>query len=711
VGKLTNEIIEKLLKFKNWQELNNVQKKAVDEGVLGRKDNFVIIAPTASGKTGIAELAILQELENKNKVIYAVPSHALIDDKLEDFQYLTKDFKVTEGRSRYSQWAKADLTVTTFELLYRACLLAKHFLDDFSLVVVDEFHILYDKLRGYNLEKLLTILKECDVIIICISATFENREEIKEWLEAKVVYFPRKFRPVDLTHDIIDLTASPSNKNLCQKLIEKRNEPYLIFCSTRRFTKDRAIAMYSQLSEMKNDEQEIVKEVKRLISREKLPELEAILCSCLAKGVGYHSSDLHTNLRNFVADLFRKRRIDYLFCTTGLAYGINFPAKAVVISDLTLWDFEERRSKPIAQWLYHQMAGRAGRPQYDKEGFCYVVIKRENDLVKFEDYKKAVMPRATSQISHDEYFRKAVLELVYSKRNTDKEIVSFFENSLFNFQATKQESGLIAHDLQELIKNRVRYLHDAGFLERVGINYQLTDFGKVTLGYLFKGFYSPELSAFIRLKQYLEKTRSVKTDFDLVHFLSKTFTTCNISRQPYKKSEEVRQFLQNKGITDHGTPEYSAYVVYHKWMENVDEAEIDNVCMVYSSNLPSKMWEMYRLLDLYEELARAKHFPIPDEFQVFKERIRYGVREDELPLVKIRGIGRETAGNVRVYCYSVLQKNFGYTGTPLNILGSLLQKQGEEAFLNIHIKFVRYVGENRAKLLLSFVKNKLEQKK
>jgi len=706
-----NEIIEKLLKFKNWKELNEVQKKAVDEGVLGRKDNFVIVAPTASGKTGIAELAILQELENKNKVIYAVPSHALIDDKIKDFQYLTKDFKVKEGRSRYSQWARADLIVTTFELLYRACLITKQFLDDFSLVVVDEFHILYDKLRGYNLEKLLTILKECDVIIICLSATFEDRKEIGEWLGAKVVYIPRKFRPVDLTHDIIDLRANLSNKNLCQKLIEKRNEPYLIFCSTRRFTRDRAIAMYNQLSKIKNDEQEIVKEVKRLISREKLPQLESILCSCLTKGVGFHHSDLHINLRNFVADLFRNKRIDYLFCTTGLAYGINFPARAVVIADLTLWAPEEHRSNPIAQWLYHQMAGRAGRPQYDKKGFCYVVIKKENDLVKFEDYKKAVMPRATSQINYDEYFRKAILELIYSKRNTDKEIVSFFENSLFNFQAIKQESGLIAYNLQELIKNRVKDLHDAGFLERVGLNYQLTDFGNVTLEYLFKGFYSPELSAFIRLKQYLEKTRSVKTDFDLIYFLSKTFATCCISRQPYKKSKEVEQFLQNKGIPDRGNPEYSAYVVYHKWLENVDEAEIDNECMVYSSNLPSKMWEMYRLLDLYEELARTKHYPIPEEFQVFKERIRYGVQEGELPLVKIHGIGRETAGSVRSYCYTVLQKNFGYSGTPLDILKALLEKQGEKKFLDIHIKYIKYVGEARAKIILSFVKNKLGQGK
>jgi helicase len=186
-----NEIIERILELKGWKNLNQVQRIAVKDGVLDQKNNFVIIAPTASGKTGIAEMAILQELQKKGKAIYTVPSHALINDKLKDFRYLAEDFEVKEGDSSFSRWARSDLIITTFELLYRACLMNKDFLDDFGLVIVDEFHILYDKMRGYNLEKLLTALKEGDTRIICISATFENKKEIGEWLEAKVVHVSR----------------------------------------------------------------------------------------------------------------------------------------------------------------------------------------------------------------------------------------------------------------------------------------------------------------------------------------------------------------------------------------------------------------------------------------------------------------------------------------------------------------------------------------
>jgi helicase len=520
-----------------------------------------------------------------------------------------------------------------------------------------------------------------------------------------------ELRPVPITHKFIDLRKGYSNQKLCQWLVDEHNEPYLVFCSTKRFTIDRAMEMCNHLSGTKNDEKEIVKNVRQLISREEIPELEKILCSCLVKGVGFHHSDLHNNLRRYVADLFINRQIDYLFCTTGLAYGINFPAKAVVIADLSLWDFEAGRSNPIPIYLYLQMAGRAGRPQYDDKGFCYVIARKDDDVIKFQEYVKGDLRRATSQIRHDEYFRKAILELVYSQRNTDEEIISFFENSLFHLQATKQENALTSHDLRKLIETRIRYLDEAGFLERLGINFQLTDFGKVTLDYLFRGFSSPELSAFIRLRQYLERTGSVKTDFDIVYFLSKNFPDCRISKQPHQKSKDVEEFLEGRSIVDRTNQEYSAYVVFHKWIENVDEAQIDKDCKVYSSNLPSKMWEMYKLLCVYEELARTKHFQIPDEFQVFKERIRYGVRGDELPLVKIHGIGRETAGSIRRYCYSVLRTNFGYTGTPLDILQTLLEKQGEEKFRDIHIKHVKYVGDAKARRLLSFVKKTLDKKK
>lgn len=701
-------IFEEFLGLKKWSSFFPVQEEAIRQGILDRNVNFVVVAPTASGKTGIAEIAMLQELKNKCKVIYAVPSHALIVDKLNDFKYLANDFKVEEGNTIHSQWAKADLIITTFELLYRACLRSKQILDFFSLIVVDEFHLLYDKLRGYNLEKVLTILKQTankkTLRIICISATIEDRDELSNWLEAKGIYFPEKTRPVEIIHNTIDLRKTFSNKKLCQEIIARDIQPCLVFCRTKDFAKNRAVEMCKLLG-IKNSEGKIVEEAKKLISKEELPELEKILCSCLSKGVGFHHSDLRRELRGFVSGLFKKRQVDYLFCTTGLAYGINFPVKSVVLADLSLWDFEANKDVAIPIHLYRQMAGRAGRPQYDQEGFSFVVVRKDADLSKFEEYVKATLPRVTSQIGYDEYFRKAILELVYSERNTDDQIISFFKNSLFHFQASKMKKPLTPYNLMGLLKGRVKKLESAGFIERLGVAYKLTDFGKVTIEYLFRGYSSPELAAFIRLNQHLEDVGSLNADFNLIYFLSKTFPDCRISKKAYKRSNEVDQFLASEGISDRTTPQYSAYVVWTKWISNVDESKIDNSCQVYSSNLPSKMWEMYRLLDVCEKLAVSKNYNIPQTFEVIKDRIRYGVRATELPFVKIHGIGREIARELHTFCNN-LRMNLGYSGTNVEALKSFLDKNGEKKFLSILKDEVSNVGEKRAKKIFALIQNK-----
>ncbi|GAF95808.1 unnamed protein product, partial [marine sediment metagenome] len=276
---------------------------------------------------------------------------------------------------------------------------------------------------------------------------------------------------------------------------------------------------------------------------------------------------------------------------------------------------------------YSQMAGRAGRPQYDTEGFCYFVVKKDDDFVKFEDYKTGNLPRALSQINNDDYFFKAILELIHSHRTTDKEIIDFFKNSLFNFQAKKEIEGLIPHNLRNTIQTKMRKLDSAGILEGVGMNSKLTGFGKVIINYLFKGFSSPNIADFVSLKRYLERKKKVEIDFELIYFLSKRFEKyCTISKQPRKNSEEVLSFLRSRDITEKTSIEYSAYVVYKKWIENINEKEIEETCKVYTSNLSFKIWEMYKLLNVYKDLADDAYYPLPDRFQIFKERIRYGVQ-------------------------------------------------------------------------------------
>src|SRR4030043_646001 len=82
---LPEEIVSKVLEASKAPGLNPVQELAVKSGLFGRK-NMIVAAPTASGKTLIAEMAALHTILNeRKKAVYIVPLRALANEKYEDF--------------------------------------------------------------------------------------------------------------------------------------------------------------------------------------------------------------------------------------------------------------------------------------------------------------------------------------------------------------------------------------------------------------------------------------------------------------------------------------------------------------------------------------------------------------------------------------------------------------------------------------------------
>ena len=101
-------------------------------------------------------------------------------------------------------------------------------------------------------------------------------------------------------------------------------------------------------------------------------------------GVGMHHAGLTENDRKIVEDLFVKKKIQILVTTSTLAWGVNFPARLVIIKGTEFYDPKLRRyvDFPLTDLL--QMIGRAGRPQFDEEGYACVFVHEE----KKNFYKK-----------------------------------------------------------------------------------------------------------------------------------------------------------------------------------------------------------------------------------------------------------------------------------------------------------------------------------
>lgn len=191
--------------YTKFPNLTPIQEKAINANLL-KNESLLICAPTASGKTLVATMAITNTL-NKGKAIYLVPLKALANEKFKEYQNLLKDtkYKVIQSTgdvdSESSYLANYDLLILTTEKLDSLLRHRISWINEIQTVIVDEIHLLNDPNRGPTLEIILTLLKQLiKPQIIGLSATIGNPEELAKWLEAKLVQ--DDWRPVELKQGI-----------------------------------------------------------------------------------------------------------------------------------------------------------------------------------------------------------------------------------------------------------------------------------------------------------------------------------------------------------------------------------------------------------------------------------------------------------------------------------------------------------------------------
>lgn len=181
------------------------QFKAIDAGIFDDK-SLLICTPTASGKTLVAELAIMNAIfHDKGKCIYIVPLKALASEKYEHFKKMhTFKTAVTSGDvdSDDSYLDKYDLIITTSEKFDSLIRHRTPWLKKIKVVIIDEIHLLNDAERGPTLEIIITILRRIlhKPQIIGLSATIGNPAELAEWLDAELIL--DDWRPVELKKGI-----------------------------------------------------------------------------------------------------------------------------------------------------------------------------------------------------------------------------------------------------------------------------------------------------------------------------------------------------------------------------------------------------------------------------------------------------------------------------------------------------------------------------
>ena len=666
--------VVQLLEGEGLDQLYPPQEDAIAAGVLDGK-NLVLASPTASGKTLVAEVCILKQVLEKNgKAIYLAPLRALASEKFKEFQKYSSIKKPSGEHLRVGistgdydssdPWlGRYDIIISTNE---KADSLLRHrapWMNELSLVVADEIHLLTEHERGPTLEVVLTRLTEINpnIQVLALSATVRNAEEVGEWLHAGSV--TTEWRPVPLKEGIYHEGQLQFKDGSSRIIPSGTKAPVLdialdvlaaggqalIFTETRRSAvemgRKASVAVKPRLSKI--EERSLNTIAERILSAGEKTRLGEALASEVASGAGFHHAGLTGVHRGIVESAFRDGRIKVLAATPTLAAGVNLPARTVVISSYERFEAGHGRY-PISVLEYKQFCGRAGRPKYDKYGES-VLIARNQDEADWlmENYVIAQPEKLWSKLAVEKILRPHVLSTVaagYAK--TEEGLYAFFGRT---FYAHQYGPRLIKGKIGEVLK----FLAGQEMVEMDGRELVATKFGKRV-----SELYIDPMSAVI-IRDGLYNRAKKMTDFSLLHLISKT---PDIAPRPRPRGSELDKLgvlaashsdefmgevanqFEDPIAYDEFLSELKATLVLTDWVNEFTEDQILETRKVEPGDLLRLVQGTEWLVFAAQELGRLfGHKDLLAPMEMLRVRVAKGVKQELVKLVGLEGVGRVRA--------------------------------------------------------------------
>ncbi|KAI9189074.1 putative steryl acetyl hydrolase mug81 [Blastocladiella emersonii ATCC 22665] len=408
VSALKNPVLEEIC-GKKFQFFNPIQTQ-VFHTLYNSRENVLLGAPTGSGKTVAAELAMWSSFRDfpDGKVVYIAPLKALVRERVDDWKVKLAPLgaKIVELTGDVAPDIetihRGNLIITTPEKwdgISRGWR-ARSYVQSVRCVIIDEIHLLGGD-RGPILEIIVSRMHyiaettKQPIRIVGLSTALANARDLADWLGIKptgMFNFKPAVRPVQI-ETYIDGFAG---KHYCPRMATMNRpcyaailrhsptKPALIFVSSRRQTRLTALDIISycclddqpkRFLHMSDDELE------DYLARIKDPNL----AHTLSFGIGMHHAGLADSDRRIVEELFVSLKIQVLVATSTLAWGVNTPAHLVCIKGTEFYDAKKKKYVDFDITDVLQMMGRAGRPGYDDKGVACVFVEasKKNFYKKF----------------------------------------------------------------------------------------------------------------------------------------------------------------------------------------------------------------------------------------------------------------------------------------------------------------------------------------
>ena len=606
----------------DFPTLNCVQSRVHE--IYNEDANALIAAATSAGKTVVAELYLAHEVRKRGgKGLFLAPLKALAQEKIDDWtdsNYHFKDLNVSVCTGDYritpvrrEELKKADILILTSEMLNSRGRNFKSenndWLSEVGTVVVDESHLLTVPGRGDHLEA--GLMKYTEIApngrVVCLSATLPNVDEIGGWLSAlngKPTYLlESKYRPCPLT---VHYKAYESGEYTTYQDGEKAKMMVAI-----NHVREHPADKFLLFVHSKKTGQLLLEQLKE-------------------RGVKaeYHYSVLDKKERLSIEKRFREDKdLRVVVATSGLAWGVNMPARRVCV--LGPYRGISEQVKNYDLW---QMFGRAGRPRYDPAGDAYMLLPRKklNDLRKQIETPEPI----TSQMGYENVLAfHIVSEIHHGGIKTREGVRKWYSRSLAAFQK---------HDLGGAADVAIQRLLDCKAIKEENGELKITPIGVVSSLFYYN---PPDVKAlydnFSKLFKGYHHTEDTRVAMALAN-IGANYTnavSADEKHQSVRFSKSLDFELKNAlcGGKQPNDGVLRAAHCFHMLMNGENST-------ILSATLRNLQMDFDRTGEVLAALdSMAGKWGQGEWLKQLKQRIKYGVSEELIDLVALKGIGKVKA--------------------------------------------------------------------
>jgi hypothetical protein len=349
----------------------------LDSGALTLRRPLLLYAPTSSGKTLLAEIALWRSVCQGNRTLFLVPTRALAEEVYATVRgrwekagrtilLATRDRPAADPMVRAGHF---DLLVTIPEKARTFLASDPAFLRGVGAIVVDEVQAIGEPGRGATFDLLITTIRRLAPAcrIVAVTTPGPHVEAIRSWLGAALL--ETRERPRDLWEGVIDAESGtfrgrdasgreieaahldligevplPTDPRLycraasievARRCIQRGGQRVLIFVPTRETAHDWAIGLAEALREAAEGGDQSCVGAPPSLALELLRatgggSLGRLLRPAFQAGVGVHHGELPAELRSAIEQDFRRGALRAIVATSTLSRGVNLHADTVI---------------------------------------------------------------------------------------------------------------------------------------------------------------------------------------------------------------------------------------------------------------------------------------------------------------------------------------------------------------------------------------------